>query len=169
MGAGSLVCAAIPFTRRPDWRQRCSREGLAERTQHRAHRTALSISSSAAPKAWSVLSNTWTPRAVASEGRIAQRRLWRAVEAQHIASTLRLVDTVEEQMLLERILEGSKPPPIPLAAANLHSSPGNTVSLFLPHRLSVPRARRYGCVVRGGETAHCMRGGGLLALALPDG
>lgn len=36
--------------------------------------------------------------------------LWRAVEAQHVISTMRLVDTAAEQNLLERLLEGSKPP-----------------------------------------------------------
>lgn len=34
---------------------------------------------------------------------------WRGVEAQHVVSTLRLVDTMEEQELLEQLLEGSKP------------------------------------------------------------
>lgn len=54
-------------------------------------------------------STTWTPRAVASEA--ARRRLkpWRAVEAQHIAATRRLVDSLAEQALLEEILEASKP------------------------------------------------------------
>ena len=42
----------------------------------------------------------WTLRAVESEGAVATRRLWRAVEAQHIASTLRLVANVEEQLVL---------------------------------------------------------------------
>ncbi len=36
--------------------------------------------------------------------------LWRAVEAQHLISTMRLVDSVAEQDLLERLLEQSKPP-----------------------------------------------------------
>jgi hypothetical protein len=35
--------------------------------------------------------------------------LWRAVEAQHRVSTLRLVDTLAEQAQLEALLEGSKP------------------------------------------------------------
>jgi len=35
---------------------------------------------------------------------------WRGVEAQHVVSTMRLVDTAEEQDVLERLLEGSKPP-----------------------------------------------------------
>lgn len=36
--------------------------------------------------------------------------LWRAVEAQHRVSTMVLVDTLDEQALLERILDESKPP-----------------------------------------------------------
>jgi len=35
---------------------------------------------------------------------------WRGVEAQHVVSTMRLVDTAEEQDALERLLERSKPP-----------------------------------------------------------
>ena len=34
---------------------------------------------------------------------------WRGVEAQHVVSTMRLVDTPDEQALLEQLLEGSKP------------------------------------------------------------
>ncbi|HEV7358288.1 MAG TPA: RES family NAD+ phosphorylase [Steroidobacteraceae bacterium] len=64
-------------------------------------------------------SNIWTPPAVGSEASRATRRLWRAVEAQHVASTLRLVANVEEQLLLERILERSKPA-LPQDAADLH-------------------------------------------------
>jgi hypothetical protein len=66
-----------------------------------------------------VSSTTWTPRAVASEARRRVRRLWRAVEAQHVAATRRLVDTLEEQRQLEQILEDSKPP-LPEAARDLH-------------------------------------------------
>jgi len=35
---------------------------------------------------------------------------WRLVEAQHLVSTLKLVETVAEQALLEGILEETKPP-----------------------------------------------------------
>jgi hypothetical protein len=35
--------------------------------------------------------------------------VWRIVEAQHIASTMKIVDNDEEQDLLESLLEGSKP------------------------------------------------------------
>ncbi|MBV5330287.1 MAG: RES family NAD+ phosphorylase [Chlorobium sp.] len=41
------------------------------------------------------------------------------VEAQHVVSTSRIVDTMAEQALLEDILEESKPP-IPKEAADLH-------------------------------------------------
>ena len=45
---------------------------------------------------------------------------WRAVEAQHVVSTLRLTDSnPEKQDLLERILEESKPP-LPPEAVGLH-------------------------------------------------
>ena len=40
----------------------------------------------------------------------AQRDLWRGVEAQHQVATMRLVDTVDEQLALEEIIEASKPP-----------------------------------------------------------
>jgi hypothetical protein len=66
-----------------------------------------------------VQSTTWTPRAVESESFRLRRKLWRAVEAQHIASTLRLVASADEQLALERILEASKPP-LPPGAARLH-------------------------------------------------
>ncbi len=52
---------------------------------------------------------TWTPHAVASEARHWQGTVWRMVEAQHIASTMKIVDTRDEQDLLEAMLESSKP------------------------------------------------------------
>src|SRR5262249_8288213 len=45
--------------------------------------------------------------------------IWRAVEAQHLTSTLPLVDTLAEQAELELLLEQSKPP-VPPAAQGLH-------------------------------------------------
>lgn len=53
---------------------------------------------------------TWTPDAVSSEARRRAETLWRIVEAQHTASTMKLVDTVEEQDILETLIEESKPP-----------------------------------------------------------
>jgi len=83
-----------------------------------------------------VSSNIWTPPAVASEASRATRRLWRAVEAQHIASTLRLVESVEEQLVLERILEQSKPA-LPKDAADLH------YLLATPFRYASPIGSRF--------------------------
>ena len=53
--------------------------------------------------------NTWTPLAVSSEAQDWQGAVWRMVEAQHIASTMKLVDSQDEQDLLETLLESSKP------------------------------------------------------------
>ncbi|PKA40241.1 RES family NAD+ phosphorylase [Rhizobium sullae] len=51
----------------------------------------------------------WTPAALSSETCAASGGFWRLVEAQHHISTLKLVDTLEEQALLETLLEESKP------------------------------------------------------------
>ena len=53
--------------------------------------------------------NIWMPPAVSSEARPWQGQIWRMVEAQHTASTMKIVDNDEEQSLLETLLEGSKP------------------------------------------------------------
>jgi len=66
-----------------------------------------------------VSSRTWTAHAVASEAAPARLDIWRAVEAQHLAATMALVDSVAEQHVLERLLEESKPP-VPPAASGLH-------------------------------------------------
>ncbi|KWW36909.1 RES family NAD+ phosphorylase [Cupriavidus metallidurans] len=62
---------------------------------------------------------TWTPPAVASERKPFALRLWRAVEAQHVVSTMPLVDTLEEQAVLEAVLDAGKPV-VPLDARHLH-------------------------------------------------
>ncbi|EYR80794.1 RES family NAD+ phosphorylase [Shinella sp. 838] len=51
----------------------------------------------------------WTPAALSSEARPFAGPVWRFVEAQHRVSTLKLVDTLDEQALLEDLLEESKP------------------------------------------------------------
>jgi hypothetical protein len=83
-----------------------------------------------------VSSNILTPHAVGSEASRATRRLWRAVEAQHIASTLRLVANVEEQIILEKVLEKSKPA-VPSEAADLH------YLLATPFRYASPIGSRF--------------------------
>jgi hypothetical protein len=65
-----------------------------------------------------VSSRTWTPRAVGSESSRFEGDAWRAVEAQHVASTMALVDTLDEQRVLEEVLEAGKPA-VPAAAARL--------------------------------------------------
>lgn len=62
---------------------------------------------------------TWTPTALAAEARRWAGEAWRMVEAQHAAATMKLVDSAEEQLLLEDLLESAKPP-LPAAARGLH-------------------------------------------------
>lgn len=55
-------------------------------------------------------SNTWMPHAVSSEARDWRASIWRIVEWQHFASTMKIVDNAAEQDLLESLLATSKPP-----------------------------------------------------------
>lgn len=64
-------------------------------------------------------SNIWTPRAVSSEAVDWRAAIWRIVEAQHVAATMKLVDNAAEQDVLEALLETSKPP-FPDATGGLH-------------------------------------------------
>ena len=61
----------------------------------------------------------WTPDALRSEAKPFEGRCWRLVEAQHRVSTMKLVDTLDEQALLETELERTKPP-VPPECAELH-------------------------------------------------
>jgi len=54
----------------------------------------------------SVWRTSWFDNGVIQKTMLA----WRGVEAQHVASTMRLVDDPDEQLMLEQILEVSKPP-----------------------------------------------------------
>lgn len=76
-------------------------------------------------------STTWTTREVASSAAPLRHALWRAVEAQHVVSTMALVDSIDEQHVLERLLDDTKPP-VPAAAAHLHWL------LFTPFRYPPP-------------------------------
>src|SRR5216683_439740 len=64
-------------------------------------------------------SNTWTPAALSSEAHALSGTGWRLVEAQHRVSTLKLVDTVEEQEVLEELIENTKPS-LPPGCEGLH-------------------------------------------------
>jgi hypothetical protein len=79
-------------------------------------------------------SATWTPAALSSEKRRLSGPAWRVVEAQHRISTLKLVDTLAEQELLERLLETTKPP-VPAECAHLH------YLLSTPFRYGAPYPR----------------------------
>ncbi len=60
----------------------------------------------------------WTRDALRSELRGWRGKAWRLVEAQHRVSTLKLVDSLAEQAILEDILETTKPP-VPEACRGL--------------------------------------------------
>lgn len=62
---------------------------------------------------------------------------WRGVEAQHIVATLKLVDSLEEQDLLEHLLEASKPPTPNDAPSGQH------YLLTTPFRYRSPHASRF--------------------------
>ena len=51
----------------------------------------------------------WTPAALSSEAIHIEGKCWRMVEAQHRISTLKLVDSLDEQALLEDLVEETKP------------------------------------------------------------
>lgn len=53
---------------------------------------------------------TWTADALKSNVKHTKGECWRLVEAQHRVSTLKIVDTLQEQERLEYLLEDVKPP-----------------------------------------------------------
>lgn len=85
----------------------------------------------------------WTPAALSSEARPISGRYWRLVEAQHQVSTLKLVDTLEEQALLENLLEESKPalPPECAGLDYLLATPFRYGAIY-PHGSRFRRAGR---------------------------
>jgi hypothetical protein len=82
-------------------------------------------------------STTWTPAALSSSAVALAGECWRVVESQSRGVTLKLTDTLEEQLALERIIEATKPP-VPEHASHLH------YLLFTPFRYSpYPVASRF--------------------------
>lgn len=77
----------------------------------------------------------WPPEGL-DRARPRQRTLWRGVEAQHRVATMRLVDDLQEQHLLEQLLEASKPPLQPEAD-------GMHYLLFTPFRYASPWPSRF--------------------------
>lgn len=62
---------------------------------------------------------TWTPLALQSSARRWQGSLWRVVDAQYTAGAMKLVDSREEQDILDRLLL-SRQPALPEVFARLH-------------------------------------------------
>jgi hypothetical protein len=76
----------------------------------------------------------WTSAALSREIRRLAGRCWRVVESQHVVSTMALVDTLEEQALLEQVLDESKPA-VPEECRDLH------YLQFTPFRYGAPYPR----------------------------
>ncbi len=85
---------------------------------------------------WSV---AWFEEGVTDRSMLA----WRGVEAQHIVSTMRLVDTADEQDVLETLLERSKPPLPPMKAPK-HYLLSTPFRYRLPHLSRFPPAGTLG-------------------------
>lgn len=84
-------------------------------------------------------SSIWTRCAGASEIRALRLMPWRAVESQHQISTRKLVDSREEQELLEDLIDRVKPPVVPAASRRQH------YLLFTPFRYPpLPHGSRFG-------------------------
>ena len=66
-----------------------------------------------------IATKPFTADTVEAAARNLSAKPWRIVEAQHRVPTMRLVDTLDEQRVLEDLLEASKPP-VPADAAKLH-------------------------------------------------
>lgn len=83
-------------------------------------------------------STIWTRDELLASSLVIEAVAWRAVEAQHRVSTMKLVDTLDEQASLERVLEQTKPP-LPADCAHLH------YLLYSPFRYarSNPHASRF--------------------------
>jgi len=96
---------------------------------------------------------TWTPDALSSEAVSLEGKYWRMVEAQHRVSTLKVVDTLDEQSLLEDLIEETKPQ-IPLECRHLHyllATPFRYGSVY-PHGSRFRRAGRTKGVYYAAET-----------------
>jgi hypothetical protein len=84
-------------------------------------------------------SSIWTRCAGTSEIRPLRLMPWRAVEAQHQISTRKLVDSREEQEVLEELIDRVKPPLVPATSRRLH------YLLYTPFRYPpLPYGSRFG-------------------------
>ncbi|RVA70418.1 RES domain-containing protein, partial [Mesorhizobium sp. M7A.F.Ca.CA.001.08.2.1] len=95
----------------------------------------------------------WTPDALSSETVGIDSKYWRMVEAQHHVSTLKIVDTLDEQAMLEDLIEETKPQ-IPIECRHLHyllATPFRYGSVY-PHGSRFRRAGRTKGVYYAAET-----------------
>ena len=76
-------------------------------------------------------SATWTQTALSRERRRRSGSCWRIVESQYRVSTMKLVDTADEQATLELLLDQTKPP-VPAECRGLD------YLLFTPFRYGAP-------------------------------
>ena len=82
-------------------------------------------------------SPTWTPAGLSSELRSYGGRVWRLVEARYLVSTLKLVDSLAEQEILEGLIDMTKPA-VPAECKGLH------VLLSTPFRYApYPKGSRF--------------------------
>src|SRR5262249_27617586 len=89
---------------------------------------------------WFMSASIWTQCGVISNLRSFRAKPWRVVEAQHVASTLKLVGSVEEQRLLEEVIDRRKPP-LPKELVR----PRFQYLLFTPFRYPpLPHGSRFG-------------------------
>ena len=82
------------------------------------------------------MTRAWRPAWFDKGVRVRGATLWRGVEAQHVVSTMRLADNLEEQRVLEELLDASKPPLPPEAR-------GRHYLIFTPFRYRSPVATRF--------------------------
>ena len=82
------------------------------------------------------MTRAWRSSWFDSGVRVRSSTLWRGVEAQHVIATMRLVDSLEEQRMLEDLLEASKPPLPPEAR-------GRHFLVFTPFRYRSPIPSRF--------------------------
>jgi hypothetical protein len=82
------------------------------------------------------VSSAWRDEWLDETPRVATALLWRGVEAQHRVATMRLVDSLEEQAELERLIDAAKPP-LPEAARGMH------YLLATPFRYRSPQPSRF--------------------------
>ncbi len=95
----------------------------------------------------------WNPDWIQEFSAELSMQAFRMVETQHIAATMQLVDSADEQDLLEQMLETSKPP-LPTQASGLHyllAAPFR----YVPHTASRFRGSNMPGIWYGADDPYC--------------